>query len=69
MFLIKNPKYKVFVISLRDIEKVLVSKKEIDIAKLLLKEYYEFLEVFLRKDLDKLPSYQFYNYKIKLIKS
>ena len=34
----------------------------------MLKEYYNLILAFLKKELDKLPLYYIYNYKIKLIR-
>ncbi|SLM41524.1 reverse transcriptase domain protein [Lasallia pustulata] len=57
---------EVFAVSLRDIEKALESKKHIDPAVKLPKEYHKFLDVFSRQEADMLPVHRSYNYKIPL---
>jgi hypothetical protein len=47
--------YTVFAVTLQDIEKALASKVTIDPREKLPKEYYEFLDVFSKKEADKLP--------------
>ena len=49
-----------------DIEKALVLKKYTNPATKVLVEHYKYLEVFLRKEADKLVEYRPYNYKIIL---
>ena len=49
-----------------DIKKALVLKKYTDPTTKVLVEYYKYLEVFLRKEADKLVEYQPYDYKIIL---
>ena len=47
--------YIVFAITLRDIEKALIPKVAINSYEKLPKEYYEFLDIFSKKEADKLP--------------
>ncbi|TKA50332.1 hypothetical protein B0A49_13656, partial [Cryomyces minteri] len=55
-----------FAVSLRDVEKALQPKEEVDPATKLPPEYHEFLDVFSRKDSDKLPIPRPYDHKIIL---
>src|SRR5438034_5090002 len=64
--LIKKPGYKLFAISITDIEKTLKLKKYINSVKKVLKKYYKFLDIFFQKEADKLPKHHSYNYKIEL---
>ena len=57
---------KVFTVSLRDIEKALESKKHFDPVIKLLKEYYQFLDVFSRQKADMLSVHRSYDHKIPL---
>ena len=57
---------KVFIISLRDIEKTLESKKHFDLTVKLLKEYHQFLDVFSRQKADTLSVHWSYDHKILL---
>ena len=52
---------------MRDIEKALAPKKIIDPAKLLPKEYHDFLDVFSQEAADTLPPYRSSDYKIKFV--
>ena len=63
---VKHHLIKVFTVSLRDIEKALESKKHFDPAVKLLKEYYQFLDVFSRQKADTLSVHQSYDHKILL---
>ena len=63
----KKKDYQLFALSLRDIDKALKVRKQIDPAIILLKEYYNFLDIFSRKDLDILALYYLYNYNISLL--
>jgi hypothetical protein len=58
--------YTVFAVTLQDIEKALASKVTIDPREKLPKEYYEFLDVFSKKEADKLPPHGPYDHKIQL---
>jgi hypothetical protein len=58
--------YKVFAVSLQDIEKALTPKLTIDLYRNLPQEYYDFLDVFSKKEADKLLPYRLYNHKIQL---
>jgi len=64
--LAKKPEYTIFAITIADIKKALVLKKHTDPAIKVLVEYYNRLEVFLRKEANKLPEYRSYDYKIVL---
>ena len=57
---------KVFIISLRDIEKALGSKKHFDSAVKLLKKYHQFLDVFSRQKADTLSVHWSCDHKILL---
>ena len=49
---------------IEDINKALRVKECVDPLPLLSKEYYEFVDVFSRRDLDVLPPYRPYNYRV-----
>jgi hypothetical protein len=49
-----------------DIKKALILKKYTNPATKVLVEYYKHLDIFLRKEANKLVEYQPYNYKIIL---
>ena len=51
---------------MRDIEKVLALKVDVDSAKFLSKEYHEFLNVFSKKDANQLSPHRLYDHKIPL---
>ena len=51
---------------MRDIEKVLTLKVDVDSTKFLLKKYHEFLNVFLKKNANQLSSHRLYDHKISL---
>ena len=53
-------------ISLRDIKKALEEKKQPDPVILLSEDYYNFLDIFLRVESDKLAPHWLYNYNILL---
>ena len=63
-----KPKHKVFTISLKDIKKALTLKKEINVTTKLPKEFYNYLDVFSRKESNTLPLRRPYDYKINLAK-
>ena len=58
--------HKIFAISMKNIEKVLNPKQSTDPATVLLKEYYEFLDVFSRQLTDTLSSHQSHDHHICL---
>ena len=64
--LAKKYGYTIFAITIADIKKALVLKKHTNPATKVLVDYYKYLEVFLRKEADKLVEYQPYDYKIIL---
>ena len=64
--LAKKYRYTIFTIIITDIKKALVLKKYINPTTKVLVDYYKHLEVFLRKEADKLVEYRPYNYKIIL---
>ena len=47
-----------------DIKKALALKKYINPTTKALVDYYKYLDIFLRKEADKLVEYQLYNYKV-----
>ena len=51
---------------MRDIEKALALKIEVNPADKLSEEYHEFLDVFLKKEANQLPPHRSYNHKIPL---
>jgi hypothetical protein len=53
--LAKKPEYTIFAITIADIKKALAPKKYTNSATKVLIEYYNLLDVFLRKEADKLP--------------
>ena len=59
--------YKLFVTSLRDIEKALAPWEAVNVLIKLLSEYYEFASLFFWEKSDKLPSHHSYNHIIPLI--
>jgi len=56
----------IFAVTMANIKKALVLKKYTNPAIKVLVCHYKHLEVFLRKEADKLVEYQPYNYKIVL---
>ena len=67
--LAKDPTIQFFATTIADIEKALGEKEYPDPKTLIPEEYYDFLNVFSRAELDKLPPHRPYNYKIDLIPS
>ena len=65
-WLARKPEYMIFAITMTDIEKALVLKKHINFATKVPVKYHKYLDVFLRKETDKLVEYWLYNYKIIL---
>ena len=55
--LAKKPEYTIFTIIIADIKKALALKKHTNPATKVLIDYYKYLEVFLRKEADKLVEY------------
>jgi hypothetical protein len=53
-------------VTLQDIEKALAPKVTVDPREKLPKEYHEFLDVFSKKEADKLPPHRPYDHKIQL---
>ncbi len=51
----KQKKIEVFLISMTDIEKVLISQKKTDLRTILYDHYHEFLDVFNHMMTEKLP--------------
>src|SRR5271170_1189083 len=64
--LARKPEYTIFAVTMADIEKALAPKKHTDPATKVLVYHYKNLEVFLRKEADKLAEYRLYDYKIEL---
>jgi hypothetical protein len=65
-FLAKRPENHLFTASIEDIEKALKPKQHIDSLTVLSTKYYEFADVFSRKDADTLPPHRPYDYRIEL---
>ena len=59
--------HKLLAISLKDIEKVLSDKPQLNPAILLFEYYYNYLDVFSRANSNKLAPHRLYNYNISLI--
>ena len=59
--------YQIFAVSLADVEKALEEKKYTDLRTKLLPEYHEFLDVFSRKEADRLPPHRLYDHRIELL--
>ena len=53
----RNPKYTIFIVIIADIKKALILKKYTNPTIKVLVDYYKYLEVFLRKEADKLVEY------------
>jgi len=66
--LAKKPKYTIFAITMVDIKKALALKKHTNFIIKVLVNHYKYLNIFLRKEADKLIKYWLYNYKIVLKK-
>ncbi|TKA49304.1 hypothetical protein B0A49_13706, partial [Cryomyces minteri] len=64
--LAKKRNHEIFAISIKDIEKALKPKQEVDPATILPTEYHEYLDVFSRKQADMLPTRRPYDHKITL---
>ena len=64
--LARKKEHEIFAISLADIEKALAPKKYTDPATKVPKEYHKYLEVFSRKEANKLPEHRLYDHQIKL---
>ena len=64
--LARRPGHQVFVASMKDIEKALAPKEEIDVMSKLPSEYHEFASLFSREEADKLPPHRPYDHKIPL---
>ena len=62
--LAKKPKYIIFAIIIANIKKALVLKKYTDPAIKVLVYYHKHLNIFLRKETNKLAEYRLYNHKI-----
>jgi hypothetical protein len=60
--------HELFAVSLQDINKALEEKVPTDPRTKLPPEYHEFLDVFSRKEADRLPPHRTYDHKIKITK-
>ena len=58
--------HQLFMASMRDIEKALAPKKEVDVLSKLPEEYHDFASLFSRKEADKLPPHRPYDHTIPL---
>jgi len=58
--------YRVFAVTMKDIEKALAPKITIDPREKLPQEYHGFLDVFSKKEADKLLPHRLYDHKIQL---
>ena len=58
---------EIFSISISNIEKALALKSTTNLAKKLLAEYHDFLNLFTRANSDILPPHRLYDYKIPLM--
>ena len=70
MRLVRQKEQKLFSVSIQDINKHLnkQGKKETDSKKVLLKKYWNYLNIFLKKVSDKLSEHNSSDYHIKLKK-
>jgi len=59
--------YKIYAVSIADIDKALTKKKHTDPLTKVPQEYHNLIDVFSREESDKLPVQRPYDYKIKLI--
>jgi hypothetical protein len=68
VFLAQKSNYKIFSVSIKDIDQHLNKerKSKIDLRETLLKEYWEYLDVFSKRVSDKLSFYRLCNYYIEL---
>ena len=64
--LARKPEHTIFAVTMADIEKALAPKKHTDPATKVPVCHHEHLEVFSRKEADKLVEHQLYDYKIVL---
>jgi Reverse transcriptase (RNA-dependent DNA polymerase)/RNase H-like domain found in reverse transcriptase len=62
----RKHEHEIFAVSLRDIEKALEVKEETDPATKLPPEYHDLLDVFSRKEANKLPPHRSYDHRIQL---
>jgi hypothetical protein len=62
----RKPEYTIFTVIMADIKKALILKKHTNPATKVLVEHYKHLDVFLRKEANKLAEHRPYNYKIIL---
>ena len=62
----KRQGHQVFAVSLKEIEEALRDKQVIDPAKKLPLEYHDYLDVFLKAAVDKLPPHRDYDHSIQL---
>jgi hypothetical protein len=58
--------FRIFAATMRDIEKALEPKTTIDPREKLPPEYHEFLDVFSKKEADKIPPHRLYDHKIQM---
>ena len=65
-FLIKKKDHQLFAVFIKNIKKVLTPKLEINPIIILPLKYYNFLDVFFKGEVDKLPPYKPYNHTIPL---
>jgi transposase InsO family protein len=66
MRLARKSGYELFAASITDIEKTLAPKKHTDPVEKVPTEYHEFLDVFSRKESEKLPEHRPYDHKFNL---
>ena len=64
--LAKKPKYTIFAVTMADIEKALAPKKHTDPAIKVPVCHHKHLDIFSRKEADKLAEHRLYDYKIIL---
>jgi len=64
--LTRKPKHTIFAVTIADIEKALALKKHTNPATKVLVCHYKHLEVFSRKEANKLAEHRPYNHKIVL---
>ena len=62
--LAKKPEAQIFAVIIEDIKKALRVKEYVDPLPLLSKEYYEFIDVFSRENLNVLLPYRLYDHRV-----
>ena len=67
IYLAQCKNYQLFITSLKNIEKALISQETVNVLTKLLREYYEFAILFFWEKFNKLPLHYLYNHIISLL--